>query len=188
VYALDRQPLCKVTQIYSCVGRVPSAGGKLHVGVDLELKVREKREFFIDNLLVRNHFIIVMSRWTGLAVWEFEFPFGVDVSDFAQCPSPPPSVLPSSVCARRSNQVLDAPVGVRVLGLCWGHFSSWQCCREEGLAVANRAPYNTTSGRDCVKAHRLCLHRSSSSSPTNATPPARSRSAPLCKVTHIYTV
>ena len=29
----------------------------------------------IDNLLVRIHFIIVMIRWTGLAPWEFEFPF-----------------------------------------------------------------------------------------------------------------
>jgi len=34
-----------------------------------------KREFVIDNLLVRIHFIIVMIRWTGLAPWEFEFPF-----------------------------------------------------------------------------------------------------------------
>ena len=33
-----------------------------------------QREFFIDNLLVRIHFIIVMIRWTGLAPWEFEFP------------------------------------------------------------------------------------------------------------------
>jgi len=32
-------------------------------------------EFFIANLLVRIHFIIVMIRWTGLAPWEFEFPF-----------------------------------------------------------------------------------------------------------------
>ena len=31
-----------------------------------------QREFFIDNLLVRIHFIIVMIRWTGLAPWEFE--------------------------------------------------------------------------------------------------------------------
>jgi len=30
---------------------------------------------FIDNLLVRIHFIIVMIRWAGLAPWEFEFPF-----------------------------------------------------------------------------------------------------------------
>ena len=28
-----------------------------------------------DNLLVQIHFIIVMMRWTGLAPWEFEFPF-----------------------------------------------------------------------------------------------------------------
>ena len=34
-----------------------------------------EREFFIDNRLVRTHFIIVMIRWTGLAAWEFEFPF-----------------------------------------------------------------------------------------------------------------
>jgi len=34
-----------------------------------------EREFFIDNLLVRILFIIVMIRWTGLAPWEFEFPF-----------------------------------------------------------------------------------------------------------------
>ena len=34
-----------------------------------------EREFFIVNLLVRIHFIIEMIRWTGLAPWEFEFPF-----------------------------------------------------------------------------------------------------------------
>ena len=34
----------------------------------------QAREFFIDNLLVRIHFIIVMIRRTGLAPWEFEFP------------------------------------------------------------------------------------------------------------------
>jgi len=38
-------------------------------------RLRE-REFFIDNLLVRIHFIIVMIRWTGLASWEFEFGTG----------------------------------------------------------------------------------------------------------------
>ena len=36
---------------------------------------RGEREFFIDNLLVRNHFITVIIRWTGLALWEVEFPF-----------------------------------------------------------------------------------------------------------------
>ena len=34
-----------------------------------------EREFFVDNLLVRIHFIIVMIGWTGLAPWEFAFPF-----------------------------------------------------------------------------------------------------------------
>ena len=33
------------------------------------------RELFIDKLLVRIHFIIVMMRWTGLAPWEFKPPF-----------------------------------------------------------------------------------------------------------------
>jgi len=43
-----------------------------HVGVHVNL---EQREFFIENLLIRIHFIIEMIRWTGLAPWEFEFPF-----------------------------------------------------------------------------------------------------------------
>ena len=34
-----------------------------------------EREFFIDNLLVRVHFVIVMIRWTGHAPWDFGFPF-----------------------------------------------------------------------------------------------------------------
>ena len=34
-----------------------------------------KSESVTDNLLVRIHFIIEMSRWTGLAPWKFEFPF-----------------------------------------------------------------------------------------------------------------
>ena len=42
---------------------------------DLTRKQQEQREFFIDNLLGRIHFIIVMIRWTGLAPREFEFPF-----------------------------------------------------------------------------------------------------------------
>ena len=31
--------------------------------------------FFIDDLLVRFHFIIDMVWWTGLVPWEFGFPF-----------------------------------------------------------------------------------------------------------------
>ena len=49
------------------------------------------RDFFVNNLLVRIHLIIVMIRWTGLVSWEFEFPF----------PAPPPSTRrrpPAFVC------------------------------------------------------------------------------------------
>jgi hypothetical protein len=45
-----------------------------------------KRNFLIDSLLVllvRNHFIIQMIWWTGLAHWHFEFPFsGIFISAF----------------------------------------------------------------------------------------------------------
>ena len=48
-----------------------------------------EREFFIDNQLVRIQFIIVMIRWTGLAPWEFEFPFpGSLTSTFRYAPVP----------------------------------------------------------------------------------------------------
>jgi len=39
-----------------------------HPGVVISLvSVLLERDFFIDNLLVRIHFVIVMIRWTGLA-------------------------------------------------------------------------------------------------------------------------
>ena len=44
-----------------------------------------EREFFIDNLLVRIHFIIVMIRWTGLAPWEFEFSFSGSLTSTFLC-------------------------------------------------------------------------------------------------------
>jgi len=34
-----------------------------------------EREFFIDDRLVRIHFVILMIRWAGLAPREFELPF-----------------------------------------------------------------------------------------------------------------
>ena len=34
-----------------------------------------ERDLFIDNLLVRFHFIIVMIKRTGVVPWELEFPF-----------------------------------------------------------------------------------------------------------------
>ena len=58
-----------------------------------ETCTRSKREFFIANLLVRTHFIIVMIRRTGLAPWDFEFPF--------------PGSLTSTFLARRLKLMLD---------------------------------------------------------------------------------
>ena len=49
---------------------------------------RREREFFIDNLLVRVQFILVMIRWTGLAPWEFEFPFPGSLTSTFLHPSP----------------------------------------------------------------------------------------------------
>ena len=52
-----------------------------------------EREFFIDNLLVRSHYIIVMIRWTGLAPWKLEFPFpGILASTFLSHTAHLPSV------------------------------------------------------------------------------------------------
>jgi len=44
-----------------------------------------ERELFIDNLLVRIHFIIVMIRWTGLAPRECEFPFQSSLTSTFLC-------------------------------------------------------------------------------------------------------
>ena len=41
--------------------------------------MREK-QFFVDNLLVRNHFIIVMIMWNGFAPWKFEVPCPGDLA------------------------------------------------------------------------------------------------------------
>ena len=46
-----------------------------------------KRDFCIENLLVRIHFIIVMNRWTGLAVCEFELLFGSATAFGATAPN-----------------------------------------------------------------------------------------------------
>ena len=57
----------------SSQGREPLAEHGVEALVPAEC--HRKREFFIDNQLVRIHYIIVMIRWTGLAPWEFELPF-----------------------------------------------------------------------------------------------------------------
>ena len=45
------------------------------VGCDLQASGIIEEEFSMDNLTVRIRLIIEMIWWTGLALWEFEFPF-----------------------------------------------------------------------------------------------------------------
>ena len=52
-----------------------SAAGFRICGPGDRATVGAERESFIDNLLDRIHFIVVMIRRTGLAPWEFQFPF-----------------------------------------------------------------------------------------------------------------
>ena len=61
---------------FRAYGGRPTAAARNAAATLLRLSaVGPEREFVIDNLLVRNHFIIVMMRWTSLAPWGFEFPF-----------------------------------------------------------------------------------------------------------------
>jgi len=67
--------------------------------------VSHPREFFIGNLLVRIHFIIVMIRWAGLALWEFQLPFrGSLTSAFLEATTHHKATISlqtRSVCSRR---------------------------------------------------------------------------------------
>ena len=45
------------------------------VGASALARVGANGEFFVDNLLVRIHLIIVMIKWIGLVPWEFEISF-----------------------------------------------------------------------------------------------------------------
>jgi len=47
-----------------------------------------EREFFIDNLPVRIHFIIAMIKRTGLAPWESFTPCGVECSQYTRMSRP----------------------------------------------------------------------------------------------------
>jgi len=81
----------RISRINGYLAAAAVDGGGVDGGVeDLELAVPDRlvaqrplrtREFFIDNPLVRIHFIIVMIRWTGLAPWEFEFPQALQLTD-----------------------------------------------------------------------------------------------------------
>ena len=56
--------------------QVLGLGGTMRWGGSCSIRrAAREREFFIDNLLVRIHFIVEMISWTGLVPWKFEFPF-----------------------------------------------------------------------------------------------------------------
>ena len=89
--------------------------------------IHSEREFFIDNQLVRIHFIIVMIRWTGLAPWEFEFPFlgsrtstvtpsgGVGKSSFSVALICTTRLrIPASASANQESAKGDARLSVRI--------------------------------------------------------------------------
>jgi len=79
----------------------PSATPRLHPPhhpgfiLDLMPLYPRQREFLIEKLLVRIHFIIVMVRWAGLAPWELEFHFpGSLTSTFLVRPTLPGKLPP----------------------------------------------------------------------------------------------
>jgi len=59
------------------VAFVKAAATELYKNAESRPCPCRERDLFIDNPLVRIHFIIVMIRWTGLAPWEFESPENV---------------------------------------------------------------------------------------------------------------
>ena len=65
-----------------------------------------EKEFLIDNLLVRLHFIIEIFQWTGLAPWEFEFRFpGSQISTFLVCGGMPDADSSRLLGAYEANSV-----------------------------------------------------------------------------------
>jgi len=104
----------KYTRSYTTLGRSQNRASSLHVrphqnpesfiyhnnrsGCAIFLpNLHSREEFFIDNLMVRIHCIIVMIRWTGLAPWEFEFPFPGSLTS---------TFLASTLCTRSFNRRL----------------------------------------------------------------------------------
>jgi len=97
-----------------------------------------QREFFIDNLLVRILFIIVMVRWTGLAPWELEFPFpGSFTSTFLGPPTRQPAMLTN--CGE-SQSSLFFKIKLCVLRAIRSHTG--------GINKATRIPWGKTCARE----------------------------------------
>jgi len=92
-----------------------------------------EREFFIDNLLVRIHFIIEMIRWTGLAPWEFKFPFPGSLASTFQARAGPNQTAPRSWRSAYPGGVPPASSTARYLSFFLardGLGVGWEGCRE----------------------------------------------------------
>ena len=90
------------------------------------------RKFFIDNLLVRIHFIIVMIRWTGLAPWEgTHVPPRQAQNPRPEHPAPPSDRTATSASQRKTEHVNDVSLS-RVI--------------ESGLARLNGFSFITSTG------------------------------------------
>jgi len=97
-----------------------------------QLRVHCRTALFIDSVLVRIHFIIVIIAWTGLAPWAFEFPFpGSLTSTFLRfivnlhfmarllhswnwCVTPRPPSHTMARCGRRGIEGIAAPLSLNI--------------------------------------------------------------------------
>ena len=97
-----------------------------------------ERESFIENMLIRIHCIILMMRWTGLALCEFEFPFpGSLTSTFLHPPTAPEgSSRPPLTCLRPVGRSLATHLSLATQG-----------CQE--VRLASRHQRVLPAGRDC---------------------------------------
>ena len=100
-------------------GCVARGGAKMTAGCRSAPADSREKEFFIDNLLVRIHFIIEMVWRTGLAPWEFERPFpGSLISTFLGAPVN--DVQPreeSGIQARGRQRVVDQHLAQGLLSI-----------------------------------------------------------------------
>ena len=90
-------------------------------------KARPQREFVIDNLLVRIHFIIVMIRWTGLAPWEFEFHFPGSLTSFLSADKEPDG-LPAARPHQREFFIGNLLVRIHfiIVMITWTGLAPWE--------------------------------------------------------------
>ena len=99
-----------------------------------------EREFVIDNLLVRVH----IMRWTGLAPWEFEFPFPGSLTSTFPVTGTKLRVQASAVVLGQQRRVEQVPhlvtsSGFRVQGSGFRVQGSGQRLQDSAFSASDRA-------------------------------------------------